>query len=126
VTRRVLVTGSRDLTDYDLVAGVLDDECVAHGPITVIHGGARGADHLAATWAAANRQRQESWPADWERYGRAAGPIRNRQMLFAAKPDVVHAFPLARSRGTWDCVQAARMLGIPVAVHATRPTDEVG
>jgi hypothetical protein len=115
--RRVLVTGSRDFTDYDTIAGVLDDEAVTHGPIVVIHGGACGADQLAATWARANRQAQLAFPADWERYGRHAGPIRNRKMLAEAYPDVVHAFPLPGSRGTWDCVQAARMLGIPVVVH---------
>jgi hypothetical protein len=59
----------------------------------------------------------ESFPADWEQYGRAAGPIRNQQML-EAKPDRVFAFheDLEHSKGTGDMVRRARKAGVPVEV----------
>jgi hypothetical protein len=58
------------------------------------------------------------FPADWNTHGKAAGPIRNRQMLKEGKPDVVLAFheDLGRSKGTADMVRAAKAAGIAVKV----------
>lgn len=63
----------------------------------------------------------ESYPADWKRYGRAAGPIRNRQMLEEGKPDLIIAFHsnLAESRGTANMVKIARKAGIEVRVFTS-------
>jgi len=59
--------------------------------------------------------------ADWERYGRAAGPIRNRQMI-ETKPNLVLAFHnnLALSKGTKNTVDQARKAKIPVKVLAEK------
>jgi hypothetical protein len=56
------------------------------------------------------------FPADWDKYGKAAGPIRNKQMLDEGKPQAVIAFSydLARSRGTANMVAQARDAGLPV------------
>lgn len=109
---RVLVCGGRDFTDVFLLA---DKLAKLHGerPIsTIIHGGARGADSLAETWAAYNDIDVEMYPADWKKHGRSAGPLRNAQMLLEGKPDLVVAFP--GGRGTADMVSRAKAAGVKV------------
>ena len=83
----------------------------------IIEGGARGADTLARHAAEYLGLKVVEFPADWDRHGRAAGPIRNRQML-DEKPDLVIAFhpDLDSSRGTADTVREARRRGILVEV----------
>jgi hypothetical protein len=58
------------------------------------------------------------YPAQWHKYGRAAGPIRNQQMLAEGKPDLVLAFhdDIDGSRGTKDMVNRARRAGVKVEV----------
>ena len=115
---RVVVTGGRDFTDREWVEQIL--QC---WPITeLIHGGARGADALCAQYALRNRLKVREFLPDWERHGRSAGPIRNRQML-DEQPDAVIAFP--GGRGTQDLVRAARERGIQIIVAAdTVPAAE--
>ena len=111
---RVLVTGGRDyhnINDARVIYATLD---AIHGEneiTALIHGDAHGADRLAAAWAYDNKVDEEAYPADWARYGKAAGPIRNQSMV-DAKPDLVVAFP--GRRGTADCVRRAKLAGIPV------------
>lgn len=54
--------------------------------------------------------------AEWRKYGRAAGPIRNGKMLDEGAEQVI-AIPDAQSRGTWDMVNQAKGRGVPVYVH---------
>jgi hypothetical protein len=79
------------------------------GIVAVIEGEAPGADTMAREWAEDNGVLPEKFPADWDRYGRAAGPIRNKQMLVEGKPDLVLAFSydLKTSRGTRNMVTQA-------------------
>lgn len=80
---------------------------------TIIHGACRsGADLWADEWAVVNWTQIEEYPADWAKYGRAAGPIRNRRMISEGKPDLVLAFP--GGRGTSDMVRRAELAGITV------------
>lgn len=110
---RVLVCGGRDYND-----------CVRVGlqlrmlkATQVIEGGATGADYCAAHWAAKAGIPVETYPADWKTHGKAAGPIRNQQMIDEGKPDVVIAFP--GGRGTADMVRRAQSAGIPVIEAAS-------
>lgn len=114
---RVLVCGGRDFTDYHAVRQVLDDlwEHEAGRHLVVIHGAARGADKLAQRWAQLlwpHEGEEMAFPADWKRYGKGAGVIRNQQMLDEGKPDLVIAFP--GGKGTADLVRRAEVFGIPV------------
>ncbi len=59
----------------------------------IIQGGATGADMLAKTWANNHNMPQTEYKADWHIHGKAAGPIRNQQMLEESKPDLVVVFP---------------------------------
>jgi hypothetical protein len=109
---RVLVCGGRNFDDVNAVHGALD-AIHAETPITfIIEGGARGADSLAQFWALSNEIPGKSYPADWETHGRAAGPIRNLEMLTDGKPDLVVAFP--GGRGTQNMVTQARLAGVRV------------
>lgn len=123
---RVLVCGSRTFEDEFVVDAALTGVCMesdsyAFDNFVIVEGGARGADHLAATWAAANPGvRVEEYPADWAKHGKAAGPIRNELMLANAQPiDLVLAFvdkPLVESKGTYDMVRRAKRCHIPTYV----------
>jgi len=58
----------------------------------------------------------EPHPADWERHGRAAGPIRNQEMADAGA-DLCIAFPYGIGKGTYDMIERARKAGIPVEIN---------
>ena len=109
---RVLVCGGRDYNDKQRVWEYLDasNECVR---ITrLIQGGGRGADALAKAWADDRGIPIATHEAQWEVYGRAAGPMRNQKMLMEEQPDLVIAFP--GGKGTLDVVTRARKAGIAV------------
>jgi len=102
-----LVCGGRDFDDRDRLYKVLD----RLKPSFVIQGGARGADAMAGEWAVDRGVPMAEVRAQWDRYGKQAGPMRNGWMLML-KPDVVVAFD--GGRGTADMVQQARSAGIRV------------
>jgi len=88
----------------------------------IVHGGARGADSMAGTSARSCYFRVTVFPAEWEKYGKAAGPIRNRQMLdYLLKYDgekkvVAFHHNIEVSRGTKDMVTIARRAGVEVRI----------
>lgn len=107
---RLLVTGGRDYSDFQALCTVLD-HIHKETPVThLIHGGAPGADSLAGAWAAFNHVPALVLPANWTTHGKAAGPIRNQQMLTEGHPDAYIAFP--GGRGAADMVQRRRKQGI--------------
>ncbi|MGB3417884.1 MAG: DUF2493 domain-containing protein [Mesorhizobium sp.] len=118
---RVLVCGGRDFNDRQKLHNALDaivprtepDEYGNSLPdnVTIIHGGARGADQLADDYGVLNWCGIEIFRADWG-LGKAAGPIRNQRMINEGKPDIVVAFP--GGKGTADMVRRAKTAGIPV------------
>lgn len=108
---RVLVTGGRDFNDPDLLNNALDQLHQQHHFTTLVHGDAKGADRLAHQWATNNNVPTEPHPANWKKHGKAAGPIRNREML-DTKPELVVAFP--GGKGTADMTRQATNAGIQV------------
>jgi len=108
---RVLITGGRNFDNRELLETTLD-AVHASVPLSIlIHGAANGADTLAGEWASRKGIEVVACLADWKRYGRAAGPIRNRAMLELA-PDLLVAFP--GGKGTDDMISAAEKKGIPI------------
>jgi UDP-N-acetylmuramoylalanine-D-glutamate ligase len=79
--------------------------------ITIITGGATGADRSAADWAALEFTDYEEYPANWKKHGKAAGPIRNKQMLDSGV-DLVIAFP--GGAGTANMVKQAKKAGVKI------------
>jgi hypothetical protein len=106
---KILVCGGRAFHDHRKLFEVLDSiPNITH----LVHGGATGADALAGQWAVERRIPCDVYHANWRSYGRAAGPIRNAQMLREAKPDLVLAFP--GGRGTANMVELAEKAGVKV------------
>src|SRR5262245_51068724 len=107
---RVLVCGGRDFTDMRWLTRVLDE--LEPKPTIIIQGGARGADYLAWKWATERIVPCQEYRAEWEKYGRAAGPRRNLRMLAEGRPQLIVAFP--GGPGTADMVRRAKAAGVPV------------
>ena len=112
---RVLICGDRNWKNWGAIKKVvnnLPDDAV------VIQGMCRGADLMSRYIAVKRGLSVEDYPADWDTYGRAAGPIRNKQMLDEGKPDIVYAFhpDLENSKGTKNMVNQAKKYGIEVIV----------
>lgn len=116
----VIVTGSRDYPDYTRVWYELDDLMRKYSSLMVRHGGCpSGADNFASLWCRSwympSQVCESIHDANWDDFGKAAGPIRNREMAQAGA-DLCLAFPLGESRGTWNCVNECKKAGIPVKV----------
>lgn len=111
---RILFCGDRNWIDQ----GKVIDAFIALKPTLVIEGEASGADTMARVEAERRGIPVLAFPADWRTYGRAAGPIRNRQMLDEGKPDLVVAFHsnIEQSKGTKNMVAQARKRGVPVQI----------
>jgi hypothetical protein len=105
---RVLVCGGRNFDCYHATEWALDEL----NPSVLIEGGATGADEHARIYAAGNNIELLTFKADWNRYGRVAGPIRNKQMIDEGRPECVLAMP--GGRGTADMVRRAVEAGIHV------------
>lgn len=102
---KILVCGGREYKDRDYMFKYLDNLLETWDDFILVSGMARGADRLSVKWAEQNNITVEPYPANWDKHGKAAGPIRNRQMLKEAKPDIVVAFP--GGDGTNDMVEIA-------------------
>ena len=96
------VIGSREFTDYEYLKSILT--CYKFS--SIISGGAKGADCLARRYAIDNNIRLVEFFPDWEKLGKSAGVIRNRQIVEAS--DVVIAFWNGMSRGTASSIKIAR------------------
>jgi SLOG family YspA-like protein len=116
---RVLVCGGRKFTDKALVYRTLDELAAEHGGVLyIIEGGQHGADSLARKWRHDRLQPGETFPADWDRYGDPAGPIRNHRMLAEGQPDLVLAFP--GHTGTANMISQAERPGFRVPVRRVK------
>lgn len=121
----VIVCGGRDYNDREEVFNTLDqllEACYLKSTnphLTIVEGGATGADTLAGEWAAQQidegaNVKLVTVAADWGTHGRAAGPIRNRKMLDEHSPHLIIAFP--GGNGTRNMVKQAQEAGIIVKV----------
>lgn len=117
---RVIIAGSRTLDDVALVRRAV--EASGFTVTSVISGGARGVDACGKAWAADNGIPVEQMHAEWNRYGRAAGPIRNRQM--AEQADALIAVWDGESRGTRHMIEEARRRGLAVHVYRVPPESD--
>ncbi len=106
---RILICGDRNWHD----GGSIREIIARFQPSVVIEGEAKGADTLARLSAESMGIMVEKYPADWNTYGKAAGPIRNSQMLREGKPDVIVGFHynIDESRGTRDMLTRAKKAG---------------
>jgi len=125
--QRILITGDRNWNDLSTLTNVLDKHLNRKVDI-IIHGDANGADRMGAEMAqklGVPKDRILAYPADWNQYHKAAGPIRNRQMLTEGKPTLVLAFHnnITESKGTKDMVKISLKAGLPVYLNGVRITS---
>jgi len=107
----VLICGSRGWRLHEPIYEVLK---TLPPEAVLVHGGARGADSVAGALAHQMGIEVEVYKADWARYGKRAGSVRNQQMLDEGKPGVVFAFYSGpeKSRGTLDMIGRAKKAGV--------------
>lgn len=117
-----MVTGSRNWPEAS--ADIIEAALESHSATAVIHGEASGADTWAKRWAITNGYPPIGIPALWDFYPRdKAGPLRNGWLL-DLKPDIVLAFPMDDSRGTWNAVRQAKERDIRTVTYADLLTDD--
>lgn len=114
---RVIIAGTRSFNDYELLRtscnNLLSVKQRTH-TVVIISGTARGADQLGERYAHERGYDVQQFPANWERDGKAAGFIRNRQMADVA--DALIAFWDGMSNGTKNMIDNARRKGLAVRV----------
>lgn len=106
--RRLGVTGGRDYDNWHMVVHALRQ---MPETATLVHGSARGADSLCAEWWTMHDRPIEAHPADWKTHGKAAGFIRNQEMVDSGL-DLLLVFP--GGRGTDDMRTRALRANVPV------------
>jgi hypothetical protein len=116
---RILVTGSRDWEDLPTLYRAIEEACrgISYHKVTIVHGHCpTGADRLAQIWAEEREEdgiTVEHHPARWTVHGKAAGILRNIEMVDAGA-DICLAFIKNNSRGATHCANYAESKGIPV------------
>lgn len=110
--RKCIIAGSRTFNDYKFFASTLNKIFKTQKPSEIISGGCRGTDTLAAKYAIKHKIPFKVFPADWNKYGKAAGPIRNIEM--AEYGDYLIAFldVDSKSRGTRGMIKIATEMGL--------------
>jgi predicted Rossmann fold nucleotide-binding protein DprA/Smf involved in DNA uptake len=110
------IVGSRTFNDFDLLLRTINRICkmFAEHEITIVSGGAQGADYLAEEYAKENDLKTIIFKAEWEIYGKAAGFARNRHIVDSS--DFLVAFWDGKSRGTNNTMNKAIKTGKPILV----------
>jgi len=116
-TFRVIVAGGRKFNDYPLLENKLDnilsEVCKTH-TVHIVSGRAFGADKLGERYANWNDLPIDSYPAEWDKYGKSAGYKRNA--LMADNADALVAFWDGKSRGTMHMIDLAKSKGLKIRV----------
>jgi len=113
---RLLVCGGRDYDARFFLYSFLDAVHFVHGPIDVlINGGARGADTLAREWADHREIFVETYMAEWAKFGKAAGYIRNAKMLNSGNPGMVVCFPGGKGTANMKRIAEGACVSVVIA-----------
>lgn len=116
---RILITGSRKWNNRSLLEDTLRSQWESWGcpssAVLVSGHCPTGADRLCETFWTQQGLPVETHPANWNQHGRAAGPIRNSEMVELGADRCI-AFVTEESRGTWNCIKLAQKAGIPVTI----------
>lgn len=112
---RLIIFGSRDFKDYKLLKEKVDDFIPKHltefdEEVIIISGKARGGDNLGEVYAKERCYRVEDFPANWGKYGNAAGMKRNKEMAKVGTHAI--GFWDGRSPGTRDMIEKCKIHGL--------------
>jgi len=110
---KTIIAGGRTLVDPSLVEGAM--ATCPWTPTEIVSGGASGVDGLGEAWATSNNIPIQRFPAQWKKHGRAAGPIRNREM--AEYAEALVAIWDGKSKGTKSMIGEARKRDLVVHIH---------
>ena len=111
---KLIVAGGRELVDYELVKKTITIVQNKIGKFELVCGEARGADNLGKRYALENGLIIHSFPADWDKYKKSAGYIRNKQMAEFA--DALVAFWDGVSKGTKHMIDLANTNNLKIIV----------
>lgn len=113
---KVIIAGTRTITDRSMVEQAIRD---SNFLITeVVCGSAPGVDTIGFDWAWENGIPVKSFPADWRKHGKAAGPIRNKAMSEYA--DALILVWDGKSRGSENMLLHAQQRGLPVFIKTVK------
>lgn len=102
---KIIIAGGRDFKDYEKLKGVCDDILPQFDNVSLVSGTAKGADRLGERYAKENGYEVKKFPADWGKYGKRAGYLRNLEM--AKYADGLIAFHDHNSKGTKNMISEA-------------------
>lgn len=111
---KVIIAGSRTITDYDLICRMCDRILSEQTDIEIVSGTARGVDKLGERYAKERDYILHKFPADWDKYGKGAGYLRNEEM--AKYADALIAFWDGSSKGTKNMIDLANRYGLKIRV----------
>ena len=115
---KVIIAGTRDFNDYAFLKKNVDYFLQGINPnneeIEIVSGNARGADKLGERYAKEHNLPVKLFPANWDKYGKRAGYLRNQEM--ANYSDVLIAFWDEKSKGTKHMIDIAKKQGLTVIV----------
>lgn len=115
--KRIVIAGCRDYNNYTEAKKYID-ECISDikkdNTIIILSGGSNGADKIGERYAKENDFQIELFLADWKRFGKSAGPKRNK--LMAEATDYVICFWDGKSRGTKSMIEYAKMYDKPLKI----------
>lgn len=116
---RIIIAGGRDFNNYNLLNSTISNYLKENtNNVEIISGAARGADQLGEQFAIEYGYQIKRFSANWNLYGKSAGPIRNRKMAEYASDGqgVLFAFWDGKSRGTKSMINLAKKYGLEVHV----------
>lgn len=112
---KVIIAGSRTIRKPEIVVAAIEASGFAPQITQVVSGGAGGPDTYGEQWAHARGLPIKRFLAEWHRYGKRAGPLRNREM--AAYSEALIAVHDGKSRGTANMIEEATKRGLKVFVR---------
>ena len=127
---RILIAGSRDFADYEYLKSCVSKFLKEHKDrtITIVSGNARDADKLGEKYAIENGIKLRRFPADWVKFGKSAGFIRNNQMLEYIQENgcecAVLAFWDGKSHGTKHTITTAKKRGIETVIYRVEERED--
>ncbi len=113
--KRILIAGCRDFNNYKIAKRYINrclSEIKKQYDLIIVSGGAKGADMLGERFANEKKLKIERYLPDWQKYGKAAGPKRNKEMV--AVSDYNICFWYKKSRGTASTISYGRLIDKPI------------
>lgn len=111
---KIIIAGGRDFNNYYLLEKKLDRIIGKRSNLEIVSGGAKGADYWGAFWAIERTLPVTEFKANWDKYGKSAGPIRNKKM--AEYADALIAFWDGKSKGTENMIKLAKEYNLKIRV----------